>query len=208
MSDITTTIIIAVPILLISIALHEMMHAFTSYWLGDDTAKHQGRISLNPFVHIDPFLTIGLPLILAAIGAPIFGAAKPVNVDTSRVKYNEFGMAIIAAVGPLTNLILAAIGALLFNNIEVFQSGFAFDVIRMFILINVGFFVFNSIPFPPLDGSRILYAFAPRPVQEFMEMIESYGLVAFAIFIFIFYQYLSPIINWAVSAVTQGLLLL
>mgnify|MGYP001023514452 CR=1 FL=1 len=100
-------LIIVVVVILVSMTLHEIMHGLTGYWLGDDTAKHQGRLTLNPLRHIDPFLTIILPLVLAVAGLPIFGGAKPVQVNPHNLRWGEWGMALVAAVGPLRNLIIA-----------------------------------------------------------------------------------------------------
>src|SRR3990167_6796358 len=111
MSETVYVLIIVLPVILVSMSVHEMMHALAAYWLGDDTAKNEGRISLNPAKHIDPFLTLALPLLLAISGAPIFGAAKPVQVNFFRLKWGEFGGAIVGAIGPLTNLILAILSA-------------------------------------------------------------------------------------------------
>src|SRR5687768_7485872 len=104
-----TYILVVLGVILISMTLHEAMHAFVGYWLGDDTAKLEGRLTLNPIKHIDPFLTIVLPLTLAIIGAPIFGGAKPVPFNPARVRYDEWGAALIAIAGPLTNLLIAFI---------------------------------------------------------------------------------------------------
>jgi Zn-dependent protease len=112
MNSTVQTLVITFPIILISMSIHELMHALVSDRLGDDTARSMGRISLNPLRHIDPILTIALPLLLAITGGPIFGAAKPVQVDFRRLKYDEFGGALVGAVGPLTNLVLAIISAL------------------------------------------------------------------------------------------------
>ena len=104
--DITYLIIVLVTILL-SMTLHEAMHAFMGYFLGDDTAKAQGRLSLNPIKHIDPIMTIALPLFLAVMGGPIFGGAKPVPFNPHKVRYGEWGAALVAIAGPLTNLLIA-----------------------------------------------------------------------------------------------------
>jgi Zn-dependent protease len=170
------------------------MHAFAADYLGDDTARLQGRLTLNPIPHIDPFFTVALPLLLLISGSQIlFGAAKPVQVNFSRLRHGEFGGAIVGAVGPLTNLIIACVAAILFKSINPTIGTVLYEIFQITIMLNVGLFVFNSIPWPPLDGSRVLYAFAPRPLQEVMENIERSGLVSLAIFIFLFYQFGGPV---------------
>jgi len=192
-------IVIGFVIILISMTLHEAMHAFTSHWLGDDTAKINGRLTLNPLSHIDPITTIALPLLLIAVGAQPFGAAKPVPFDPRRVRWGEYGAALVGLAGPLTNFFLAILGAILIHNRIDYQMPKEFlgttSVMALWISINVGFFVFNMIPFPPLDGSRVLYALAPRPLQAVMESIESLGFAAIAIFIFLIFPLIQPIIN-------------
>ena len=181
------------------------MHAVAGLWLGDDTAKGEGRISLNPLKHIDPYLTVALPILMAIVHGPIFGMAKPVNIDMRRVKYQEFGGAIIGMIGPLTNLLIAFVAAMLFKHFDVLQTGLARDILSTTIILNVGFFVFNSIPFPPLDGSRLLYAFAPTALQNLMDFIEQQGIFGFFIFMFLFYSYLQPVLLKISSALTNGL---
>lgn len=184
------TIAILLIVLLFSMSIHEMMHAFTADWLGDDTARVMGRVSLNPLKHIDPFFTVALPLLLLLSGSPVlFGAAKPVQVNFNRLKYDEFGGAIVGAVGPLTNLLIAVVTALLFNHFEPTSGTSLYTIFQLTIMLNVGLFVFNSIPWPPLDGSRVLYAFAPRPLQEFMHSIERMGMIGLIIFVFIFLSF-------------------
>jgi Zn-dependent protease len=148
MNDTVQTLIIVFPIILVSMSIHELMHALVSDWLGDDTARSMGRISLNPLKHIDPFLTIALPLLLAITGGPIFGAAKPVQVNFRRLKYDEFGGALVGAVGPLTNLVLAIIAALILKSVDL-TSGLEYKILGYAVIINVGFFIFNSIPWLP-----------------------------------------------------------
>lgn len=182
-------------VLIISMSLHEMMHAFTSDWLGDPTARLMGRVSINPIRHIDPIFTIALPLLMVLTRSPIiFGAAKPVQVNFHRLRYGEYGGAIVGMIGPLTNLAIALVAAGLFNTLTP-DTGLAYKVLGFTILVNIGFFVFNSIPWPPLDGSRLLYAFAPRRLQAFMESIENMGLMGLVIFIFIFYSFGGSLFN-------------
>lgn len=192
--------------ILVSMTLHEAMHAFTSHWLGDDTAKMEGRLTLNPLSHIDPFTTVILPLMLAAIGAPPFGAAKPVPFDPRRVRFGEFGAALVGIAGPLTNLLLAIVAGTILRVAAPGSEGLLFNILLTFIIVNVSFFVFNMIPFPPLDGSRALYAIAPDPVRDIMERIEGMGFVAVIFFMIMFYTFLSgpfvQVIGYVVSLVS------
>lgn len=188
-------LVIALPVLFASMTIHELMHAVAADWLGDPTAKLMGRITLNPIKHIDPVLTLLLPLLLILGGSPIvFGAAKPVQVNFSSLKYDEFGGAIVGMIGPLTNLAIAIVAAFIFNVADP-TSEVLYKVLGFTIMINIGFFVFNSIPWPPLDGSRLLYAFAPRPLQKVMEQIESFGIAGLIIFILLFYSLIDPLSN-------------
>lgn len=195
---------IAIPIIFISMAIHEFMHAFVSDKLGDDTARLQGRISLNPINHIDPYLTLLIPFLLIIGGSPvIFGAAKPVQVNFARLKYGEFGGAIVGMVGPLTNLVIAIFAAGILKLLNP-TSELLLDILFMSIIVNVGFFVFNMIPWPPLDGSRLLYAFAPRPLQQFMETIEGFGLMGLFLFVFLFLQF-SDVLGSVIESVVNFL---
>lgn len=205
MSDTTTKLLIILPIVLVSMVLHEMMHAFTSHKLGDDTAYLQGRISLNPLRHIDPFLTVGLPLLLTLLGQVPFGAAKPVQVNFYRLKYREFGGAIVGIAGPLTNLALALLAALIFRH-YLPSTDIGYKLLVYAVGVNVGFFVFNSIPWPPLDGSRLLYAFAPRALQDFMESIERMGINGLIIFMLIILTILQAPLAHLIGGLSNWLL--
>lgn len=171
------SILIVVGVILFSMTIHEVMHGMVAYWLGDDTAKMQGRLTLNPIKHIDPFLTLLLPVVLLLIGGPIFGGAKPVPYNPARVRYDEWGAALVAIAGPLTNLVLAFIFFSVSVLLNVDSNSLAGIIMSYFVMVNLGFFVFNMIPIPPLDGSRVLYALAPEPVQRVMQTIERYGII-------------------------------
>lgn len=163
-------------VILFSMTLHEVMHGFVAYWLGDDTAKLEGRLTLNPIKHIDPFLTIILPVLLAISGGPIFGGAKPVPFNPARVRYDEWGSALVALAGPLTNLVIAFLSFGIWVLLGTPQTG-AGSYFLLVTSVNIGFFVFNMIPIPPLDGSRVLYALAPEFIRRGMEAIEQYGII-------------------------------
>jgi Zn-dependent protease len=185
-------ILILIGCILASLSVHEMMHAWVGFKLGDDTAAEEGRISLNPLKHIDPFMTVLLPIVtIIAFGTPIL-AAKPVPFNPDRVKWDDFGAALIAVAGPLSNLVLAVIGSVL--NYYFVGSGLLSQILVTFTFLNVSLFVFNMIPIPPLDGSRVLFAFAPDPVRRVMEQLETVGLIL--VFGLILLGFGSFISNW------------
>ena len=187
-----TDLIIVVISIFISMSIHEAMHAFTAHWLSDTTARDMGRLTLNPLKHIDLFTTILLPVGLILLGLPPIFAAKPVPFNPARVKYEEYGAALVGIAGPLTNFVLAAIVALVvrFAGSTIISHGLL-NMFVLFIEINLAFFVFNMIPFPPLDGSRLLYAFAPKPLQEVMYRIEAMGFWPFLVILVV----LAPVIG-------------
>lgn len=186
-------IAVFVSMLFISVAFHEMMHAFTALKLGDDLAHAHGRISLNPLRHIDPMLTIALPSIMLLLSMPPILAAKPVPINTNRISGDELGLAAVGIAGPLTNLALATVAALVFNNVTT-DPGLLRDGVELFARLNVALFVFNMLPIPPLDGSRLLYAVAPRPVQQVMEQLEAMGIMIIIVLLVFLLPVLSPIL--------------
>ena len=199
-----TSILVIIVVLFISTALHEIMHGFVALKLGDDLAYSQGRLTLNPLKHIDPILTIAMPLFFMLAGmAPIF-AAKPVPINPNRVSGREDGMALIAIAGPLTNLFLATLAAIVLRNLSL--SGFLLEFIVRFLQINVGLFIFNLLPIPPIDGSRVLYAFAPGLVQRVMEQIESYGIFVVIILISLLLPVIGPVLTNVNQSVIRFLL--
>ena len=193
-----------------SMVLHELAHGIVAYWLGDDTAKNDGRLSLNLLKHIDPVMTIILPLTLALVGGPIFGGAKPVPINTRKLKWGEWGFALVAIAGPLTNFILAFICFLIghFSNTLMLSSSFLGIVTTAGMMINLGFMIFNLIPIPPLDGSRVLYALAPDGFRDAMQKFEQVGLVVVLALVWIFGDAFSAYMTGAISGVVKFFYLL
>ena len=194
-------------VILLSMTIHEAMHAFMGYFLGDNTAKIEGRLTLNPLKHIDPFMTILLPLTMALLGGPVFGGAKPVPFNPNRVRYGEWGAAMVALAGPLTNFFIAflafGIGALMgvVSNGGLVASSFLGSVIAMTVSVNLGFFVFNMLPVPPLDGSRLLYALAPESARRLMEQIEQYGTLAVFLLVVLFSSAIGRVMSACISTI-------
>lgn len=180
-------IVLVVISILVSMTIHEFMHGYVAYLQGDNTAKFEGRLTLNPIKHIDPFLTLVLPIILALTGAPIFGGAKPVPINTFALRNREWGMAMVAAAGPLSNLVIAFFSFGLYTvGVQQGFSVFVINFLSIMVMVNLGFFLFNIIPIPPLDGSRVLYALAPEFVQKGMDFVERYSLLIIFALVMVF----------------------
>ena len=151
----------------VGITVHEAAHAFTAWRLGDDTAYKQGRVTLNPAEHLD---VLG-SLMLVMVG---FGWGKPVPVVLSRLRGGRFGGVAVAAAGPVSNLFLVVLCAVLFK-LTVFQTGNLLQMLGAFALVNAVLLVFNLIPIPPLDGAKVLYPFLPRFMSPFVAFMNQYG---------------------------------
>jgi Zn-dependent protease len=193
-------IAIVLVVILLSMTLHEAMHGFVAFWLGDDTAKREGRLTFNPIKHLDPFLSIILPLTLALIGAPVFGGAKPVPFNPDRVRGDEWGAALVAIAGPLTNFVIAFItfGIWVLAGLPP-ASQLGGEILITAYTVNLGFFIFNIIPIPPLDGSRVIYALAPDFVRTGMRAIERYGIVFVFAIVLLFNSQIGIFITSAMS---------
>lgn len=186
--------------LIIGVVVHESAHGYVADLLGDPTARLAGRISLNPFVHIDPFLTLLLPFFLFISGSPIiFGAAKPVPFNPYLLRDQKWGPFLVALAGPLSNLIIVIMCSFSLKMLIAFGLVFGtFQYLILFfeavLLINLVLMVFNLIPIPPLDGSRILYLFFPSSYLNFLAPLEYLGFFLIMLFILFFGNYLTAII--------------
>ena len=201
-------LLIVLAIILVSMILHEIAHGLVAYWLGDDTAKANGRLSLNPLKHLDPITSFALPVVLYLMGGPIFGGAKPVPINTRNLKGGVWGMALVAIVGPLTNFILAFVSFLIGYWTGNLTSGFGINgipgvIFYELVTINLGFGIFNLLPIPPLDGSRVIYAIAPDFLRRIMEAMEQFGIWIVMILVFLGGSLFSAFMTGATTNILQ-----
>lgn len=198
---------IVLTVIVLSMTIHEAMHAFIGYFLGDVTAKSEGRLTINPLKHIDPFMTILLPITMLIIGGPIFGGARPVPFNPQRVRHGDWGVVLVALAGPITNLLLAflAFGVGVMSGIIMehgaIEASLLGDIVSTTVFVNLGFFVFNMLPIPPLDGSRLLYALAPEFVQKAMVQVERYGVTGVFILVVVFSGVVSQVMTTCMRAI-------
>lgn len=173
--------VILIPCLIIAIVFHEVAHGWTALALGDPTAKEQRRLSLNPLRHVDPVGTLLVPGALALVGGPVFGWAKPVPVNARRLDNPRYGMMLVAAAGPATNILLAFIGAIGIG-VVMGLSGpampeWAITAFTSFILINAFLAFFNLLPIPPFDGSHIVGGLLPRSMAAQWQKLQQLGML-------------------------------
>ncbi|HEY4475440.1 MAG TPA: site-2 protease family protein [Candidatus Paceibacterota bacterium] len=194
-------IIFELAVLIFSVMVHEISHGAVALRLGDPTAKNAGRLTLNPLRHIDPMGSILLPLLMFALGGPIFGWAKPVPVNPLNVKNPKRGLGIIGAAGPISNLILAAAFGILLRLLALWSGAGAFlaagDLVRLIILINIALAVFNLLPIPPLDGSNILFSILPPRYLNLQRILMAYGFyILLFLILFNGLRFLIPVIEF------------
>lgn len=180
-------VLIVLVVLISSLSVHEAAHAFAADRLGDPTARQLGRLSLNPAVHVDPIGTLLFPLIAYVTGVPLIGWAKPVPVDPRYLKHPKRDFALIAAAGPASNLVMAALGAVLLqvargaagpgDIVGGALSGPLGSLLFAFAVINVLLAVFNMIPVPPLDGGNVLLGVLPAGPARLVEQLRPYGIL-------------------------------
>jgi len=186
------TAILSLIILILSVVLHEVAHGYAAKWQGDETASALGRLSANPLRHIDPFGSVILPALTYMLGGFVIGWAKPVPVNPANFRNQRWGEGFVAVAGPATNILLAIIFSVVFRSFDLGAG--AMMVAQYIVLINIVLALFNLIPIPPLDGSRILSSLFPSVRTAFYK-IERYGLILPIIFAMLLWQFFFPLIG-------------
>ncbi|MEK7643380.1 MAG: site-2 protease family protein [Patescibacteria group bacterium] len=190
------SLVFGLAILVMSVVIHEVSHGIAAYLLGDKTAYYEGRLTLNPIPHIDPFGSILLPLLLSLTGSPfLIGWAKPVPFNPyNLIKAPKWGPGIVAAAGPISNLVIATFFGILIrlggHNIIPFPQQFL-EISALIALLNIALAVFNLVPIPPLDGSKVLIAALPDRLHNIAIALEAWGFVLLIAFILLF----SPVVS-------------
>ncbi|MEK7567419.1 MAG: site-2 protease family protein [Patescibacteria group bacterium] len=190
------TVVFQVAILVFSVVLHELAHGYAANYYGDPTARLAGRLTMNPISHIDPFGSIILPALMALLpGGIILGWAKPVPYNPYNLK-GRFAETVVTGAGIMTNLLLALIFGLVLR-FGGASLGEGFTTLAVYIvLINLLLAIFNAIPIPPLDGSKVLSTVLPFQFRSIIDSLERWGLVLLLIFVFFGWQFLYPIIKF------------
>ena len=179
--------IFSLIVLLFSVIIHELAHGSVALSLGDQTAKYEGRLTLNPLKHLDPFGSVILPLLLLFATAgqgPIFGWAKPVPINPYNFKDQKWGTLKVAIAGPVTNFAIAIIFGLIIRIINLPQTLPFVEMLGIITIYNFLWGMFNLVPIPPLDGSWILFRFLPRGSEKAKMFLQQYGLFILIFFIF------------------------
>ena len=185
-------------ILIMSVVIHEVSHGYAALYLGDPTAKYNGRLTLNPLYHLDLIGSFLVPLLGYFAGGFIIGWAKPVPFNPYNLRNHKWGEALVAAAGASSNILIAVVFGLIIR--LIIGSGITnptfLSLAGFVVFINLTLAVFNLIPIPPLDGSKILFAFLPYKWQRIKISLEKYGLFLVLLFIWTFWQFISPLIGF------------
>ncbi len=196
-------ILFSIIILALSIIIHEVSHGLAALSQGDLTAKYAGRLTLNPISHIDPIGTILVPLVMFMSGiGVIFGWAKPVPYNPYNLRNGRWSELWVAAAGPLSNILIALVCGLFLRFYGFNLPQGTIELLGYTVLVNIGLAVFNLVPLPPLDGSKILFNLLPEKTQHIRDFLEKYGLFVTLFFIFFLWKFCIPLVTGAFTLIT------
>ncbi|MBI5004851.1 MAG: site-2 protease family protein [Candidatus Lloydbacteria bacterium] len=198
--------IFSIAILIMSVIAHEVSHGYAADSLGDPTARLAGRLSLNPIKHLDLVGSFIVPVITFFLGGFIFGWAKPVPYNPYNVRGGKWGEAFVGFAGPAMNLTIALVFglAMRFGIASGVFSPSAAPIVALIVFINILLAVFNLVPIPPLDGSKVLFALLPFRFHAVQEFFERYSLFIILLFVLFFWQYVVPMVYWLFRLITGG----
>lgn len=198
--------IFQIAILIMSVVVHEVSHGYAASFLGDQTARYQDRLTLNPMKHLDFVGSFLVPAFSYFLGGFIFGWAKPVPYNPYNLRPGRWSEAIVAAAGPASNIILALVFGFLLRFSVATEASWAsqafIQITAMIIFINILLAIFNLVPIPPLDGSKLLFAAFPDKFFEMRKFFERYGLLLVIFFIFFLWQFIFPVIVFLFRLIT------
>lgn len=198
--------IFQIAVLIMSVVIHEVSHGYAASLLGDQTARYQGRLTLNPLKHLDFVGSFLVPSMSYFLGGFIFGWAKPVPYNPYNLKPDRWSEAMVAAAGPVSNIVLAILFGILLRIGLAGEANWAspgfIQITSMIVFINILLAIFNLVPIPPLDGSKILFAIFPNKLFQIRGFFENYGLVLILFFIFFLWQFIFPVIVWLFRLIT------
>ncbi len=202
-------LIFSAIVLIMSVVIHEVSHGYAAYLLGDRTARDAGRLTLNPIKHLDFFGSFLIPLATYISGGFIFGWAKPVPYNPYNLKDQKWGPALVGIAGPVSNLIVALIFGLGVRygsaTMAIYNPVFLL-ALKYIVAINILLAIFNLIPIPPLDGSKVLFGFLPSRLWSVEQTLERYGFIILIIFILFFFQYIFPVVSFLFKLITGTIL--
>ncbi len=195
---------ILIPIVIVSMSAHELAHGFIAYRMGDPTAKRAGRLTMNPIKHLDPMGTAMFFITyIVSSGTALFGWAKPIPVAPYYFRRRQAGMAIVGAAGPITNFLIAIIVILLVKYAFPDATGRLAQILTLSFNVNVVLGVFNLLPIPPLDGSRVVGAFLPRGAYERWAELDRYGMIFVFLVIILFRGSFSRLVGWVMDGLVS-----
>jgi|SRR3989344_5070628 len=197
-------VIFGIIVLIMSVVVHEVSHGYIANNLGDPTARIAGRLTLNPIKHLDPVGSVLVPIFTYLIGGFIFGWAKPVPYNPYNLRGGKWGPALVAAAGPLSNFLLAIIFGIVLRIVTPLSviPEAALSLIELIVLINIVLGIFNLIPIPPLDGSKVLFALLPPSMRNVENFFTRYQLILIVALIFFAWRFILPLVYFIFSLLT------
>src|SRR3989344_1816559 len=195
-----------IAILIMSVVIHEVSHGFVAEKFGDHTARHAGRLTLNPIPHLDLFGSFILPFLLVISNASfVIGWAKPVPYNPENLNNRKWGTVAVASAGILSNLLVALVFSIIIRIAVIYDYAGLMDLVSIasvIVIVNLALAIFNLVPIPPLDGSKILFSLLPPSFYRFVSFFEEWALILLLVFVVFFSQYLYPILIYMTKLLT------